>query len=127
MLRSSSMSGINHSRRNFLATAGLGLPAAGIAASSAAEQAPAQPPKLMYRTLGNTGLKVTALSFGCMTTSDETVIRRAADQGIIHFDTARSYQSGNNERRTSWTPACANWARTTSTSGTCTPGAPPKR
>jgi predicted aldo/keto reductase-like oxidoreductase len=74
------------------------LPAAGIAASSAAEQGPAQPPKLTYRTLGKTGLKVTALSFGCMTTSDETVIRRAADQGIIHFDTARSYQSGNNER-----------------------------
>jgi uncharacterized protein len=52
----------------------------------------------MYRTLGNTGLKVTALSFGCMTTSDESVIRRAADVGIIHFDTARSYQNGNNER-----------------------------
>ena len=33
-----------------------------------------------------------------MTTSDETVIRRAADNGILHFDTARSYQNGNNER-----------------------------
>ena len=57
-----------------------------------------QSPRLIYRTLGNTGLKVTALSFGCMTTSDESVIRRAADLGIIHFDTARSYQNGNNER-----------------------------
>ena len=33
-----------------------------------------------------------------MTTSDESVIRRAADIGIVHFDTARSYQNGNNER-----------------------------
>ena len=91
------MSGAN-SRRTFLATAGLGLPAAGIAASSAVEQSSEQSPRLIYRTLGNTGLKVTALSFGCMTTSDESVIRRAADLGIIHFDTARSYQNGNNER-----------------------------
>ena len=74
------------------------MPAAGLAAPSAPEQASAQPPKLTYRTLGKTGLKVTSLSFGCMTTSDETVIRRAADLGIIHFDSARSYQNGNNER-----------------------------
>jgi predicted aldo/keto reductase-like oxidoreductase len=84
------------SRRNFLA-AGLALPAAGFAAppEPAAEQAPGALP---YRTLGGTGLKVTPLSFGCMTTSDESVIRRAADIGIVHFDTARSYQNGNNER-----------------------------
>jgi len=54
--------------------------------------------KLTYRTLGKTGVKVTSLSFGCMTTSDPSVIERAADIGIIHFDTARSYQNGNNER-----------------------------
>ncbi len=76
------------SRRGFLA--GLALPAA--------DAQPAQPVKLAYRMLGKTGLKVTALSFGCMTTSDESVIRRAADLGIVHFDTARSYQNGNNER-----------------------------
>ena len=33
-----------------------------------------------------------------MTTSDASVIERAADIGIVHFDTARVYQSGNNER-----------------------------
>jgi len=87
------------SRRNFLA-AGLALPAAGLATrpAPAAEQASPQAAPLTYRTLGRTGLKVTSLSFGCMTTSDESVIRRAADLGILHFDTARSYQNGNNER-----------------------------
>ena len=54
--------------------------------------------KLAYRQLGRTGVKVTPLSFGCMTTSDESVISHAADAGIVHFDTARSYQGGNNER-----------------------------
>jgi aryl-alcohol dehydrogenase-like predicted oxidoreductase len=91
------------SRRDFLA-AGLVLPAAGLRATSN----PALPPeggqakpesvKLAYRTLGKTGLKVTSLAFGCMTTSDPSVIERAADLGINLFDTARLYQSGNNER-----------------------------
>jgi predicted aldo/keto reductase-like oxidoreductase len=33
-----------------------------------------------------------------MTTSDQSVIERAADMGINYFDTARVYQGGNNER-----------------------------
>ena len=91
------------SRRNFL-TAGLVLPAAGLRMSANSPFSPeggqARPEavKLTYRTLGKTGLKVTSLAFGCMTTSDQSVIERAADFGINHFDTARSYQNGNNER-----------------------------
>jgi len=92
------------SRRTFLA-AGLALPAAGLAkpsttpldAQAPAKGAPPQP-ALTYRTLGKTGLKVTSLSFGCMTASDPSVLQRAADIGIVHFDTARGYQNGNNER-----------------------------
>ena len=93
----------NFSRRDFLAT-GLVLPAAGLRSSPvsskplAVGQAQPEPGRLEYRTLGKTGLKVTALAFGCMTTSDSSVIERAADFGINHFDTARIYQSGNNER-----------------------------
>lgn len=86
------------SRRSFLA-AGLALPAASLGAPLAnSPQAQSKDTKLAYRTLGNTGLKVTTLSFGCMTTSDASVIERAVDLGIVHFDTARGYQSGNNER-----------------------------
>ncbi len=55
-------------------------------------------PKLTHRTLGKTGLKVTPFAFGCMLVGDQSVIERAADAGIAHFDTARSYQGGNNER-----------------------------
>jgi hypothetical protein len=85
------------SRRTFLTT-GLALPAAGLANAEPASSPASNDVKLTYRTLGRTGLKVTSLSFGCMTTSDSTVIERAAEMGIIHFDTARSYQNGNNER-----------------------------
>jgi predicted aldo/keto reductase-like oxidoreductase len=91
------------SRRSFLA-AGLGVPALAAATTTSTpvpqQAAPARPsaPKFQYRTLGKTGLKVTSVGFGCMITSDGSVIERAADMGVTYFDTARSYQSGNNER-----------------------------
>jgi hypothetical protein len=93
----------NCSRRDFL-VAGLALPAAGLATSSdssfslTAGQATPESIRLDYRRLGKTGLKVTSLAFGCMTTSDPSVIEHAADLGINYFDTARAYQGGNNER-----------------------------
>lgn len=96
------------SRRTFLATAGLALPAAGLArpaAQSDKGQTKTNPtlprdsaPKFTYRTIGKTGLKPTAVGFGCMVTSDPTVVERAADIGITYFDTARGYQGGQNER-----------------------------
>jgi hypothetical protein len=51
-----------------------------------------------YRILGKTGFKVSSVGFGCMITSDASVIARAADMGINYFDTCRGYQHGNNER-----------------------------
>jgi uncharacterized protein len=82
------------SRRGFLA-AGPALPAARFAKPP---QAASGDVKLAYRAVGKTGLKVTSLSFGCMMTPDASVIEHAVDVGIIHFDTARAYQNGNNER-----------------------------
>jgi predicted aldo/keto reductase-like oxidoreductase len=78
----------NSTRRNFLAGS-LAIPAVAAAERNA---------KLEPRLLGKTGLKVSPLGFGCMTTSDPAVIERAADSGINYFDTARVYQNGNNER-----------------------------
>jgi aryl-alcohol dehydrogenase-like predicted oxidoreductase len=90
-------------RRNFLVTAGLALPAAALASTARTRQDDTRPPLtspagLSYRVLGKTGLKVTSVGFGCMITSDQSVIERGADLGITYFDTARSYQNGNNER-----------------------------
>ena len=91
------------SRRDFLA-AGIALPTAGLASTTASGSmaALAAPPpqsgNIQYRTLGKTGLKVTPVGFGCMITSDASVISRAVDMGINHFDTSRDYQRGNNER-----------------------------
>ena len=94
----------NSSRRNFIAT-GLALPVAGLASSSlpalpepAAQAAAQKGSALSYRAIGKTGMKVTSVGFGCMITSDQSVVERAADLGINYFDTARGYQQGNNER-----------------------------
>jgi hypothetical protein len=50
-----------------------------------------------YRTLGKTGLKVSALSFGVMRLSEPAVLFEALDMGVNYFDTAYKYQNGNNE------------------------------
>jgi len=96
----------NSSRRNFLAAAGLALPASALAATTGlpsplpAEAPPSglAKPRLQFRTLGKTGLKVTSMGFGCMVTSDPVVIQQAVESGVNFFDTARVYQGGNNER-----------------------------
>ena len=93
---------MDSSRRNFL-VAGIGLPAIASASRSTnpEPQAPAKRAsdiQFEYRTLGKTGLKVTSVGFGCMVTSDGSVIQRGADLGITYFDTARTYSGGNNER-----------------------------
>jgi predicted aldo/keto reductase-like oxidoreductase len=98
---------LKSSRRDFL-SAGLMVPFAGAASNLGLLETPDSgkgparpansPVKLDYRILGKTGLKVTTVGFGCMITSDPSVITRAADIGISYFDTARGYQHGNNER-----------------------------
>jgi uncharacterized protein len=98
--------GTKPSRRDFIA-AGLSMPVAGFATTHLPQSAPKHEGKalqgpakteLEFRTLGKTGQKVTSVGFGCMITSDPSVIARAVDMGITYFDTARGYQNGNNER-----------------------------
>ncbi len=54
-------------------------------------------PVLEYRTLGKTGLKVTAVSMGVMNCSNPAVLLRAFDLGINFYDTADCYMRGRNE------------------------------
>ncbi len=82
----------DESRRTFLAS-GFALPVVG----SASHASTAATPAVSHRVLGKTGLKVSTVGFGCMITSDPSVITRALDMGINYFDTSRDYQDGNNE------------------------------
>jgi aryl-alcohol dehydrogenase-like predicted oxidoreductase len=51
-----------------------------------------------YRSLGRTGLQVSALSFGVAGLTDPGVLFEALEMGLNYFDTAHGYQNGNNEK-----------------------------
>jgi predicted aldo/keto reductase-like oxidoreductase len=91
-------------RRNFLRLtaaggAGLLIPS-GLSAMSSKVSYAAQGTKtnMEYRTLGRTGIKVPVLSMGVMRADNPNLVKAALRSGIIHFDTAHSYQNGKNEQ-----------------------------
>lgn len=53
--------------------------------------------KLVYRTLGKTGLKLPVINMGVMLTDNPNIIRTALDSGILLLDTAHGYMQGRNE------------------------------
>ena len=60
---------------------------------------------MRYRPLGKTGLKISALSFGCMRLSDNPeantkLVARAIDLGVNYFETTRYYLGGTCQHRT---------------------------
>jgi uncharacterized protein len=86
---------LDRSRRQFL-QAGLALPAAGLVSSTGLESAFQEPPKVTYRTLGKTGLKVTSMGYGIGFVPIPEVVARALDMGVNYYDTARDY--GDSEK-----------------------------
>jgi len=54
-------------------------------------------PKIVYRTLGKTGIKLPIVSMGVMRADNPNLVRAALDKGIQHLDTAHGYQRGRNE------------------------------
>lgn len=54
--------------------------------------------KLVYRTLGKTGLKLPVINMGVMLTDNPNLIRTALDSGILLLDTAHGYMQGRNEQ-----------------------------
>ena len=97
------------SRREFVKEVGVKLAGTGLLLNQFAakpafgekkgpSQKKSKEPDMEYRTLGKTGLKVSAVSFGVMRLKEPAVLYKALDQGINFFDTAHSYQNGNNER-----------------------------
>jgi len=53
--------------------------------------------KLVYRTLGRTGLKLPVINMGVMNSDNPNLIRTALDSGMVLLDTAHAYMQGRNE------------------------------
>lgn len=56
-----------------------------------------QEKKIIYRTLGKTGINVPVIGMGVMTANNPALVKAALDKGINFFDTANGYQNGRNE------------------------------
>lgn len=52
---------------------------------------------VIYRQLGNTGIKLPVVSFGVMRADNPNILKAAYNLGFKHFDTAHGYQEGRNE------------------------------
>lgn len=87
-------------RRDFIGKAAFGLVSAGLSATYMKETFAGQNqrPKIIYRTLGRTNLRIPIVSFGVMNSDSPDLINRALDMGITHLDTAHLYLRGNSER-----------------------------
>jgi hypothetical protein len=53
--------------------------------------------KIVYRTLGKTGIKVPVISMGTNHLDNPNLVRVALDSGIVMIDTAQAYQRGQDE------------------------------
>ncbi|OGP89584.1 MAG: hypothetical protein A2156_13830 [Deltaproteobacteria bacterium RBG_16_48_10] len=90
-------------RRNFMKStlAGLGgffvLPSIDKKQEIKIVEAKGKERKLVYRTLGKTGLKLPVINMGVMLTDNPNLIRAALDSGILLLDTAYGYMGGRNE------------------------------
>ncbi len=51
-----------------------------------------------FRPLGNTGLEISDISFGCAGLDNPDVVKRALDRGINYFDTSPDYSRAGSER-----------------------------
>src|SRR3989442_4800671 len=83
-------------RRGALASLGMGL----FPWMSRAQRLPqARAEVRRYVPLGNTGIKMSDISFGAsrLGAGEENLVRHAFDRGINYFDTAESYTGGSSE------------------------------
>ncbi|MBK3519363.1 aldo/keto reductase [Carboxylicivirga marina] len=81
-------------RRHFLKMTAAGLAGATLL-SHTAEAKSKKKAKVIYRTLGRTGVKLPIVSMGAM--KDGAMVKAGLAKGVKHFDTAHVYQKGKNE------------------------------
>ncbi len=81
-------------RRHFLKMTAAGLAGATLLPHTV-EGKTKKADKVIYRTLGRTGVKLPIVSMGAM--KDVSMIKAGLVKGVLHFDTAHSYQKGKNE------------------------------
>ncbi|MCU4157059.1 aldo/keto reductase [Carboxylicivirga sp. A043] len=83
-----------NNRRHFLKMTAAGLAGATLLPQTV-EAKSKKNNKVIYRTLGRTGVKLPIVSMGAM--KDAAMVKAGLTKGVKHFDTAHVYQKGKNE------------------------------
>lgn len=86
-------------RRIFIGSSAAGLVSAGIGIPKLMASARGGQDKssLIIRTLGKTGLKIPAVSYGVMNSDSPDLLNHALEMGVNHLDTAHVYLRGKSE------------------------------
>ncbi len=86
-------------RRDFIRLSAIGASAVVVSscASSRAIADKDDDKKIIYRTLGRTGIKVPVVSLGVVRPDNSNIVKAALKMGVTHFDTAHSYHEGKHE------------------------------
>jgi len=95
----------NFSRREFLSRAVSGMASIGFLGvsgrvlTSSGQKKLTQDPKkkIIYRTLGKTGIRLPIVNMGVMNSLDSELVKKSYEIGVRHFDTAAWYMRGRNE------------------------------
>ncbi len=85
-------------KNSLLTVTGAGLVSRSLPQSLASQESVEEDTKLLYRTLGKTGIKLPVISMGTGNTNNPNLVSSALDKGIKLLATAEAYQNGNNEK-----------------------------
>jgi predicted aldo/keto reductase-like oxidoreductase len=84
-------------KNSLLTVTGAGLISRSHSPSLAGQESLQDEPKLLYRTLGKTGIRLPVISMGTGNTDNPNLVRSALDKGVKLLATSEAYQNGNNE------------------------------
>ena len=85
-------------KNSLLTVTGAGLVSRSLPQSLASQESVEEDTKLLYRTLGKTGIKLPVISMGTGNTYNPNLVSSALDKGIKLLATGEAYQNGNNEK-----------------------------
>ena len=85
-------------KNGLLTITGAGLVSRSLPQSLASQESVEEDTKLLYRTLGKTGIKLPVISMGTGNTYNPNLVSSALDKGIKLLATGEAYQNGNNEK-----------------------------
>ena len=84
-------------KNSLLTVTGAGLVSRSLPQSLSGQESVEEDTKLLYRTLGKTGIKLPVISMGTAHTNNPNLVRQALDEGVMLFATAEFYTKGKNQ------------------------------